>query len=196
MAWRRPGDKPLSEPMIVILPTHICFTRPKWVHLCVPRSQSWSTNVLHSFSLHWRQTSFLISQIIYYSDVTMSAMASRITSLMIVYSTVYSGADQRKHQSSASLFPHKGPVTWKMFPFDDDIMVRETDIRIQFIVPLWEKSATTQRDNILEKFSLSWRGQIMQHQQRYLLTWFTIRFLAWWCQNKAFLYARHITVTS
>ena len=32
MAWRRPGDKPLSEPMIVILPTHICVTRPQWVN--------------------------------------------------------------------------------------------------------------------------------------------------------------------
>ena len=61
-------------------------------------------------------------------------MASQITSLTIVYSTVYSGADQRKHQSSASLSfvrgihrwpvnsPHKGPVTQKMFPFDDVIM--------------------------------------------------------------------------
>ena len=33
----------------------------------------------------------------------MSVMASQITSLTIVYSTIYSGADQRKHQSSASL---------------------------------------------------------------------------------------------
>ena len=32
MAWRRPGDKPLSGPMIVRLPTHICFTRPQWVN--------------------------------------------------------------------------------------------------------------------------------------------------------------------
>ena len=31
MAWRRPGDKPLSEPMVVSLPTHICVTRPQWV---------------------------------------------------------------------------------------------------------------------------------------------------------------------
>ena len=31
MAWRRPGDKPLSEPMIVRLTTHICVTRPQWV---------------------------------------------------------------------------------------------------------------------------------------------------------------------
>ena len=39
----------------------------------------------------------------HYYDVIMGAMASQITSLTIVYSTVYSGVDQRKHQSSASL---------------------------------------------------------------------------------------------
>ena len=33
MAWRRPGDKPLSEPMLVRLPTHICVTRPQWVNV-------------------------------------------------------------------------------------------------------------------------------------------------------------------
>ena len=32
MAWRRPGDKPLSEPMLVFLPTHTCVTRPQWVN--------------------------------------------------------------------------------------------------------------------------------------------------------------------
>ena len=42
MAWRRPGDKPLSEPMIVSLPTHICVTRPQWVkwkmnHSSIPK---------------------------------------------------------------------------------------------------------------------------------------------------------------
>ena len=64
----------------------------------------------------------------------MSAMTSQITDLTIVYPAVYSGADQRKHQSSASLAflqgihrspvnsQHKGPVTRKMFPFDDVIM--------------------------------------------------------------------------
>ena len=63
-------------------------------------------------------------------DVTMGAMASQITSLTIIYSTVYSGADQRKHQISTSLAfvrgirrwsvnsPHKWPLTWKMFPSD------------------------------------------------------------------------------
>ena len=37
MAWRRLGDKPLSEPMRVSLPTHICVTRPQWVNLLAPR---------------------------------------------------------------------------------------------------------------------------------------------------------------
>ena len=36
MAWRRPGDKPLSEPMMVRLPTHICVSRPQWVKYLIP----------------------------------------------------------------------------------------------------------------------------------------------------------------
>ena len=32
MAWRRSGDKPLSEPMVISLPTHICVTWPQWVN--------------------------------------------------------------------------------------------------------------------------------------------------------------------
>ena len=71
----------------------------------------------------------------HYDDVIMGEIASQITSLTIVYSTVYSGADQSKHQSSTSLAfvwgihrgpvnsPHKWPVTRKMFPFDDVIML-------------------------------------------------------------------------
>ena len=37
MAWCRPGDKPLSEPMMVRSLTHICVTRPQWVNDSVPR---------------------------------------------------------------------------------------------------------------------------------------------------------------
>ena len=71
---------------------------------------------------------------IHYKDVTVSAISSQITSLISVYSTVYWGAEQRKHQSSASLdfvrvshrwpvhSPHKWPVTRNMFPFDDVII--------------------------------------------------------------------------
>ena len=69
------------------------------------------------------------------SDIILGAMAFQITSLTIVYLIVYSVADQRKHQSSASMAfvrgihrvtsesPYKGPVTRKMFPFDVVIML-------------------------------------------------------------------------
>ena len=81
----------------------------------------------------------------HYTDVVMSTIASQITSLTIVYSSVYSSADQRKYQSSASLAfvqgihrgpvnsPHKGPVTRKMFPFDDVIMQNETRMSLAFL---------------------------------------------------------------
>ena len=87
----------------------------------------------------------------------MGAMASQITSLTIVYSTVYSGAD--KKISSASLAfvrgihrwpvnsPHKWPVTRKMFPFDDVIMFI---IFYYFILiarqPWWYASTSTKVD--------------------------------------------------
>ena len=57
MAWRRPGDKPLSEPMMVKLPTHICVTRPQWVkthYLCGMRVLIVDINVnlfRHKFKL-------------------------------------------------------------------------------------------------------------------------------------------------
>ena len=48
----------------------------------------------------------------HYNDVIMSSVASQITSLTIVYSTVYTGADPRKHQSSASLACVRGIHRW------------------------------------------------------------------------------------
>ena len=73
----------------------------------------------------------------HYDDIIMNAMASQIT---IVYSIVYSGADQRKHQGSLTFVrgihrspvnsQHKGPVTQKMFPFDDVIMEKHSNVHI------------------------------------------------------------------
>ena len=53
MAWRRPGDEPLSEPMLVSLLTHICVTRPRWVnmllkqYLYIVRQPTDSTNDIY-----------------------------------------------------------------------------------------------------------------------------------------------------
>ena len=87
----------------------------------------------------------------------MTMLASQITSLTVVCSIVYSCVNQGKHQSSASLAfvweihrgpvnsPHKGPVTRKMFPFDDVIMTdqcrattKEETIRIRFAQNSWK----------------------------------------------------------
>ena len=82
----------------------------------------------------------------YYNGVIMREMASETTSLTIVYSTVCSSAGQRKNQSSAWLAfvsgihrwpvnsPHKGPVTRKMFPFDDVIMIKACIFNIMLMV--------------------------------------------------------------
>ena len=84
----------------------------------------WNMNDVFCFHINKR----------HYDDVIMGTIASQITSLTSVYSTVYSGADQSKHQSSTSLAfvwgihrgpvnsPHKWPVMRKMLPFDDVIM--------------------------------------------------------------------------
>ena len=162
MAWRRPGDKPLSEQMMLKLLTHICVIRPQWVNLCCRHpvfpmclQMHWVhariMEILQTkyFDLNWfelhlvevhllaknkQKQCFKYRLVSRYCDVMMSSMASQITGVSIVCSGVCSGADQRKHQISASLAyvmgdhrwwvdsPHKGPATRKMFPFDDVIM--------------------------------------------------------------------------
>ena len=91
---------------------------------------------LSVISWHWEGTDRWNAS--HYNDVITGAIASQITSLTIVYWTIFSDVEQRKHQSSASLAfvrgihrgpvnsPHKWPVTWKMSPFDDVIMFMET----------------------------------------------------------------------
>ena len=111
----------------------ICVWIKNVIMICLDTRQSFQKNrMFHDFiriSVGPRTNS---SQ--HYNDVIMSPTASQITSLTIVFLTVYSDADQSKHQISASLAfvrgihrgpvnsPHKWPVTRKMFPFDDVIM--------------------------------------------------------------------------
>ena len=80
MAWRRPGDKPLSEPIIWLVYRRI-YASPGLNELMYVQ--------------------FLLS--VHYSDIIMSVMESQIIGVSIVCSTVCSGADQRKHQSCAAL---------------------------------------------------------------------------------------------
>ena len=80
----------------------------------------------------WIFLTYLVEKC-HYSDATIGSMAPQITGVLIVCLTVCSGTYQRKHQRLAFVmgiyrwpgdFPHKGPVTRKMFPFDDVIMTK------------------------------------------------------------------------
>ena len=101
--------------------THVVFSRA-----CLG---AWTRDVRNYFDETCKKTIWK-----HCNDVIISDMASQITGVSIVCSTVGTGPDQRKHQSSASLAfvrgnyrwpvnsPHKRPVTRKMFSFDDVIM--------------------------------------------------------------------------
>ena len=115
----------VSFTLQVLIP-YICRTH-NWSSLSL--QMSWMYCVISRHSVDYK-----VGQYFHCNDVIMGAIASQITSLTIVYSTVYSDVDQRKHQSSASLAfvrgihrrpvnsPHKWPVTRNMFPFDDVVM--------------------------------------------------------------------------
>ena len=130
---------------------------------CSITTSEWSTIVMPTKAWFIRGLTVVVfhcgeASIDHYDDVIMTTMASQITSLAVVYSIVYSGVYQRKHQSSASLAfvrrihrwpvnsPHKWPETRKIFPFDDVIMtqilpcsVPSTSVTIRN-VPVWRNT--------------------------------------------------------
>ena len=124
----------------------------------------------------------------------MGAIASQITSLTIVYASVYSGADQSKHQSSASLAfvwgihrgpmnsPHKWPVTRKMFPFDDVIMLYtfQGDSHL-----LQSVSKVVLNIAVLPSWRSPWTGTYRQIENwvwcKVTLTLWLLKLIAAWC---------------
>ena len=130
----------------------------------------------------------------HYGDVIMGKIASQITSLTIVYSTVYSGADQRKHQSSASLAfvrgihrgpvnsPHKWPVTRKMFSFGDVIMCTQNTFHLTDFI---NQSYTELSHNCGEKKRKQKQHTKIQKQLRskwskWMIKWMLSGFLAFY----------------
>ena len=96
--------------------------RPIWAHQTggSPRNALFSHYFAIHFHSHWicpwwyeiNAKELMPSRRPHYNDVIMNTMASHITSLTIIYSTGYSGADERKHQSSASLAFVRGIHRW------------------------------------------------------------------------------------
>ena len=135
MAWRQEGDKPISEPIMVGLTTHMrqsaSMSQTVVKSLVYGTSQRDSMCNIHDNAIKWyfyskSSRTLKISKLItfvdtaqdpysyvtyHYNDVIMSTIASQITSPAIVYSTVYS-THQRKHQSSAPLAFVRGIHRW------------------------------------------------------------------------------------
>ena len=152
MTWRRRQAVILTNAWLLLFKTlwtkvnanliktqNLSFTKihlissVKWPPFCPAELLNTSNNIQQITSgVHYFVMQVLFQE--HYSDAIMSAMASQITSVSIVYSAVCWGGDQRKYQSSASLdfvreihqWPvnstHQGPVTRKMFQFNDVIM--------------------------------------------------------------------------
>ena len=72
VAWRRSGDKPLSEPMMVGLPTHICVTRPQWVKMLALSSQRQQSMFTYINAV------FIICLITFYFTVKIGKNQSRL----------------------------------------------------------------------------------------------------------------------
>ena len=155
------------------------FRLQMWLHICVcmlfdfPHAISWFEPIRTWLKI-------ILNALNHYSDVIMGAMASQITSITIVHSTVYSGADQRKLQSSSSLAfvrgihrwpvnsPHKWPVTRKMFPFYDVIMLNHNDNGNEFdrtrtysdhawnFRPFYQRHARALWLTLQKRFTLNW----------------------------------------
>ena len=83
-----------------------CWIGGSWmmfIHYCIGwLSRNFRFNLLRYYIQHFNNNGRKWIRY-HYNDVIMTTMASQITTLTVVYSTVYSDADQRKHQSSASL---------------------------------------------------------------------------------------------
>ena len=93
---------PSTKPFLV-LPFHKCYI---YDYICCNVHKR-NGQFIHRVFQHCNKLTQL-----HYGDVMMGAMASQITSLTIVYSTVYSGIDHREHQSSASLAFVRGIHRW------------------------------------------------------------------------------------
>ena len=116
MNTRKSSRKFLSTISDALNNFHLKLKTLRWTIIQVSSGLSMALNTT-------RETSHLI--------IHINISNSQIAAISQVYSTVCSGADQRKHQSSASLAfvrriyrwllnsPHRGPVTRKMFPFYD-----------------------------------------------------------------------------
>ena len=111
---------------------YFCFKHCDWV-LSRFKSSAFLSTAMSKFTFWYYIPIECHTNALHHNNVIISSLASQITSITIVYSTVYSDADQKQQSSAPLAFlrgihrrpvnsPHKWPVSRKMLPFDDVIM--------------------------------------------------------------------------
>ena len=108
-------------------------------------------NWLLTRMIFWTREGSMYYQSLYYSDVIMGAIASQITSLAIVYSSVYSDANQRKHQGSASLFFVRGIHRGPWIPRTNDQLRGKC---FHLMTSSWSKCANRRATSIRKHFTI------------------------------------------
>ena len=118
MAWRRPGDNPLSEPMMVSLPTHICVARPQWgnivwniLYLCGSWVRCWSC------TLFWITVSHHNANLLYH--VFLSSSSKRIKCVAVCHSGIYCGHYSTRTMLSSGIIDYV-----RLLVFTDTVIYR------------------------------------------------------------------------
>ena len=142
MAWRRPGDKPLSEPMMVSLPTHICVTRPQWVNKRDPwKSHKTSQSSMahekyegydlihnHHCTCWWCDgVVFLCIKLTSHERQGVWNKIKTRSFVQQLVKVIYTG--NIKHPYNLTDAAQKGTVLWKAFPWLAAIMVTNVTLR-------------------------------------------------------------------
>ena len=94
MAWRRPGDKPLSEPMMISLLTHICVTRPQWVK-----------GPVHSNRNYYKSTRYVLNWIVLGKDITSHKN-------IFAFSIICQQSDGAGYWNPSLRIPYGRPFQW------------------------------------------------------------------------------------
>ena len=121
MAWRREGDKPLSEPMMVSLPTHIYVTRPQWVKFTL----MWSSPVSHFIPKRF----FVVAN----SQIHHIKLIKLFVAHLIKYYIIMTSSNGNTFRVTGSLwgnpavtggFPSQSPVTQSFDVFFDVCLIK------------------------------------------------------------------------
>ena len=149
MAWRRPGDKPFYEPMMLSSLTHICITRPQWVNTLPPRR----------FKLYFRQLIFELTSVI---DGKGSSCEIALRWMPLDLTQGKSTLVQVKALHQAITWANVDPdICHHMTSLGHNGVIQDISYVVFRILPQLAKENFTQDSNRITKFKIIYNQAIM-----------------------------------